>query len=190
MPPKRKQIETDGITEETETITVEPENKENLDESIQKPKKQKRELTDKQKENFKKLQEANKLRYEAKRKAKEDALNNKIQEVEIKKEKPTTKPVEEVEEVEEVVIKKPVKKKKKKIVIEQDSESSDEEIVISRRRGNRSKKQQDHNQGYMNDLQLKEKEEVKEEKKEEKKEEEIQLNKKYTAGQILKAIGL
>jgi len=43
----------------------------------------------------------------------------------------------------------------------------------------------------MNDLQLKEKEEKKEEpKKEEKKEEETQLNKKYTAGQILKAIGL
>jgi len=194
MPPKKKAIKTDGITEETdETLKQEHSNEE--DQSIQKPK-PKRQLTQKQKDNFVKLQEANKVRYEAKRKAKEDNVNNKIQEVEIKKEedKSTPKPVEEKEEEEEEekVIVKPVKKKKKKqkIIIEEDSSSDSENEIIIRRSRGKSKKQKEQLTGYTNDLKLKEKEE--EEKKEikEEKEEPIELNKRYSAVQILRGIGL
>tara|TARA_R110002020_G_scaffold52105_2_gene146837 strand:- start:432 stop:1067 length:636 start_codon:yes stop_codon:yes gene_type:complete len=211
MPVKKKVLNTQEIPTETETITETTENKEIPDDTcIQKPKKQKRELTEKQKANFAKLQEANKLRYEAKKKAKEEALNNKIQEVEIKKEeiKPIPKPLiekvqEEEESEEEVVVKKkaPKKKKKQKIIIEEDSDSSsDNEIIIRRSKGkNRSKKQQLHNEGYNNDLKLEEKdafekskgktELVKEEEVKEVKEE-LDLNKKYSAKQILQSLGL
>jgi len=158
------------------------------DTCIQKPKKPKRELTQKQKDNFAKLQAANAIRYAEKKRLKEEATNNKIQEVEIKKEvKPTPKPVvvEEEEEEEEVIIKKkPVKKKKKKIVIEQDSESSDEEIVISRRRGRKKTPPIEipQEQPKPEPIDITPVEEVKKE--------EEPLNKKFTAKQILKGIGL
>ena len=216
MPVKKKVLNTQEIPTETETITETTENKEIPDDTcIQKPKKPKRELTEKQKANFAKLQEANKLRYEAKKKAKEEALNNKIQEVQIIKEevKLTPKPVvekveKEEESEEEVVVKKkaPKKKKKQKIIIEEDSDSSsDNEIIIRRSKGkNRSKKQQLHNEGYNNDLKLEEKKDafekskgktelvkelVKEEEVKEVKEE-LDLNKKYSAKQILQSLGL
>jgi len=84
MPPKKKAIKTEELPTETEeTLKQEPSNEE---ETIQKPKKPKRVMTEKQKENFAKLQEANKLRYEAKRKLKEQETNNKIKEVELDKE--------------------------------------------------------------------------------------------------------
>ena len=66
MSPKKKAIKTEELPTETdETLKQEPSNEE--EETIQKPKKPKRVMTEKQKENFAKLQEANKLRYEAKR---------------------------------------------------------------------------------------------------------------------------
>ena len=191
MPPKKKIAKTQEIPTETDTSTEQPENIQVLDEGIQKPKK-KRELTQKQKDNFVKLQQANAIRYAEKKRLKEEALNNKIEEVEIKKVEVVEKEEEEEEE-EKVIVKKkaPKKKKKQKIVIEEDSSSDSENEIIIRRSRGKSKKQQLHNQGYMNDLQLKEKEEKKEEpKKEEVKEEEQALNKKYSAVQILKAIGL
>ena len=97
MPVKKKAVKTEEISTETQTITEKVENIDIPEEdlNIQKPKKPKRELTEKQKLNFAKLQEANKLRYAEKKKLKEEALNNKITEVEIKKEdKPTSKPID------------------------------------------------------------------------------------------------
>lgn len=141
MPPKKKVAKTEEMPTETETITEKVENTEVPNEeveNIQKPKKPKRKMTEKQQENFAKLQLANKERYEAKRKLKEQETNNKIQEVEVKQEekkeiknynksfglkndKPPPKQevaeeVEEEEEEEEVVIPvvEPVKKVKKK----------------------------------------------------------------------------
>jgi len=192
MPVKKKAIKTEEIATETEPVTEKTENIDIPEEdlNIQKPKKPKRQMTEKQKLNFAKLQEANKLRYAEKKRLKEEATNNKITEVEIKKEeKPAPKPVvveEEEEEEEEVIVKKkPVKKKKKKIVIEQDSESSDEEIVISRRRGRKKTPsipipQETPKPEPMIDITP-----VEEVKKEEE-----PLNKKYTAKQILQGIGL
>ncbi len=193
MPPKKKIVKTEEIPTETEETLKQNSSNEEV-ENIQKPKKPKRKMTEKQQENFAKLQAANKVRYEAKRKAKEEETNNKIQEVEVKQEeiKPTPKPiiektqevVEEEEEEEEVVVKKkPVKKKKKKIVIEQDSSSDSEEIVISRRRGNKKSKPID--------IPIPEPIDITpiEEKQEPKKEEE-DLNKKYSAKQILQSLGL
>ena len=88
MPVKKKAVKTEEISTETETVTEKVENIDIPEEdlNIQKPKKPKRELTEKQKLNFAKLQEANKLRYAEKKKLKEEALNNKITEVEIVKE--------------------------------------------------------------------------------------------------------
>jgi len=197
MPPKKKVVNTEELTEKTEeqteeTIKQKPSNEEV--ENIQKPKKPKRKMTEKQQENFAKLQLANKVRYEAKRKLKEEETNNKITEVEVKQEeiKPTPKPViektqevEEEEEEEVVVKKKPVKKKKKKIVIEQDSSSDSEEIVISRRRGRKKSKPIDIPvpEPMIDITPI-------EEKKVETKKEEEDLNKKYSAKQILKSLGL
>ena len=194
MPVKKKPVKTEEKTEEIETVTEKVENTEVPEEdlSIQKPKKPKRELTQKQKDNFKKLQLANKERYEAKRRAKEEALNNKIQEVEIVKEE---KPIpdkqllkqevveEEEEEEEEVVIKKkPVKKKKKqKIIIEEDSSSDSENEIIIRRSKGRKKTPS---------IPIPQETPKPEPIVEEKKEEEIPLNKKYTAKMILQGIGL
>ena len=208
MPVKKKQIETDGITEETETITEKTEVPNEEVENIQKPKKPKRKMTEKQQENFAKLQLANKERYEAKRKLKEQETNNKIQEVEVKQEekkeiknynksfglkndKPPPKQevaeeVEEVEEEEQVIIKKkPVKKKKKqKIIIEEDSSSdSENEIIIRRSRGRKKSKPIDIPQEQPEPIDITPIEETK-------KEEPIELTKKYTAQQILKGLGL
>jgi len=199
MPPKKKVVNTEELTEKTEEQTEETIKQKTSNEeveNIQKPKKPKRKMTEKQQENFAKLQLANKVRYEAKRKLKEEETNNKITEVEVKQEeiKPTPKPViektqevEEEEEEEVVVKKKPVKKKKKKIVIEQDSSSDSEEIVISRRRGRKKSKPIDIPQEQpepMIDIT------PIEEKKVETKKEEEDLNKKYSAKQILKSLGL
>ena len=198
MPVKKKAVKTEEKTEETETVTEKVENTEVPEEdlNIQKPKKPKRELTDKQKANFAKLQLANKERYEAKRKAKEEATNNKITEVEIVKEdkpapdKQLLKPVvvEEVEEEEEEVVikKKPVKKKKKqKIIIEEDSSSdSENEIIIRRSRGRKKSKPIDIPQEQPKPEPMIDITPVEEKK------EEIPLNKKYSAKQILQSLGL
>ena len=211
MPPKKKVAKTDEIPTKTETITEKVENTEVPEEnlSIQKPKKPKRELTQKQKDNFAKLQLANKERYEAKRKLKEQETNNKIQEVEVKQEEkkeiknynksfglkndkppPKQEVAEEVEEVEEeeqevIVKKKPVKKKKKqKIIIEEDSSSdSENEIIIRRSRGRKKSKPIDIPQEQPEPIDITPIEETK-------KEEPIELTKKYTAQQILKGLGL
>jgi len=194
MPPKKKVAKTDEIPTETEeTLKQQPSNEEV--ENIQKPKKPKRVMTDKQKENFAKLQLANKERYEAKRKAKEDT-NNKIQEVEVKQEEkkeikskpPKQEVAEEEEEEEEVIVKKkPVKKKKKqKIIIEEDSSSdSENEIIIRRSRGRKKSKPIDipQEQPTPEPIDITPIEETK-------KEEPIELTKKYTAQQILKGLGL
>jgi hypothetical protein len=195
MPPKKKVAKTDEIPTKTEeTLKQEPSNEEV--ENIQKPKKPKRVMTDKQKENFAKLQLANKERYEAKRKLKEQETNNKIQEVEVKQEEkkeikskpPKQEVVEEEEEEEEVIVKKkPVKKKKKqKIIIEEDSSSdSENEIIIRRSRGRKKSKPIDipQEQPTPEPIDITPIEETK-------KEEPIELTKKYTAQQILKGLGL
>ena len=62
MPPKKKAENTENIVEE---VPVEPE------ETMEAPK-PKRKLSEAQKKNFEKLQAANKIRYEARRKAKEE----------------------------------------------------------------------------------------------------------------------
>ena len=213
MPPKKKVAKTEEMPTETETITEKVENTEVPNEeveNIQKPKKPKRKMTEKQQENFAKLQLANKERYEAKRKLKEQETNNKIQEVEVKQEekkeiknynksfglkndKPPPKQevaeeVEEVEEEEQVIIKKkPVKKKKKqKIIIEEDSSSdSENEIIIRRSRGRKKSKPINipQEQPTPEPIDITPIEETK-------KEEPIELTKKYTAQQILKGLGL
>ena len=195
MPVKKKEIKTEESTEKIEeqteeTVKQNPSTEEQ--QSIQKPKKPKRELTQKQKDNFAKLQAANAVRYAEKKRLKEEGLNNKIQEVEVKQEeiKPIKQVkkevVEEEEESEEEVIikKKPVKKKKKKIVIEQDSESSDEEIVISRRRGRKKSKPIDIPvpEPMIDITPIEEKKEVKNDQ--------VDLTKKYSAKQILQSLGL
>jgi hypothetical protein len=89
MPVKKKATKTEEKPTETdETLKQEPSNEE--EETIQKPKKPKRVMTEKQKENFAKLQAANAIRYAEKKRLKEEATNNKIQEVEIKKEVKST----------------------------------------------------------------------------------------------------
>ena len=200
MPPKKKVAKTEELPTETETITEKVENTEVPNEeveNIQKPKKPKRKMTEKQQENFAKLQLANKERYEAKRKLKEQETNNKIQEVEVKQEEkkeikskpPKQEVVEEEEEEQEVIVKKkPVKKKKKqKIIIEEDSSSdSENEIIIRRSRGRKKSKpinipQEQPEPEPMIDITPVE---------ETKKEEEPCLTKKYTAQQILKGLGL
>ena len=149
MAPKKKAENTENIVEE---VLVEQE-------TMEAPK-PKRKMTEAQKSNFNKLQAANKIRYEARRIAKEEVgepikdptknVNDEILEdkeafiqKEITKKKTQVRkkkePLLESEEEEApMVVKKTAKKKKRRIVVEQDSSSSDEEIVISRRR--RSKK--------------------------------------------------
>ena len=150
MAPKKKAEHTENIVEE---VLVEQE-------TMEAPK-PKRKMTEAQKSNFNKLQAANKIRYEARRIAKEEVgepikdplsknvndeiLENKeafIQKEITKKKTQVRKKKEPLLESEEeeapMVVKKTAKKKKRRIVVEQDSSSSDEEIVISRRR--RSKK--------------------------------------------------
>lgn len=198
MPVKKKEIKTEESTEKIEEQTEETENKQVPEDTcIQKPKKPKRELTEKQKENFKKLQAANAVRYAEKKRLKEEALNNKIQEIEVKQEikNDQDKPIkqvkkevveEEEESEEEVVVKKkPVKKKKQKIIIEDSDSSSDNEIIIRRSKGRRKSK--------AIDIPVPEEqpkpELIVEEKKESKKEE-VDLTKKYSAKQILQSLGL
>ena len=205
MPVKKKVAKTEEMPTETEeTLKQEPSNEEV--ENIQKPKKPKRKMTEKQQENFAKLQEANKARYEAKRKLKEQETNNKIQEVEVKQEEkkeiknynksfglkndkppPKQEVAEEEEEEEEqevIVKKKPVKKKKKqKIIIEEDSSSdSENEIIIRRSRGRKKSKPIDIPQEQPEPIDITPIEETKKE--------EEPLTKKYTAQQILKGLGL
>jgi len=193
MPVKKKAIKTEEIATETEPVTEKTENIDIPEEdlNIQKPKKPKRQMTEKQKLNFAKLQEANKLRYAEKKRLKEEATNNKITEVEIKKEeKPAPKPVvveEEEEEEEEVIVKKkPVKKKKKqKIIIEEDSSSdSENEIIIRRSKGRKKSKPIDIPQEQPTPEPMIDITPVEEKKEEE------PLTKKYSAKQILKGIGL
>ena len=207
MPPKKKVAKTEELPTETETITEKVENTEVPNEeveNIQKPKKPKRKMTEKQQENFAKLQLANKERYEAKRKLKEQETNNKIQEVEVKQEekkeiknynksfglkndKPPPKQEvaeeEEEEEEQEVIVKK---KKKQKIIIEEDSSSdSENEIIIRRSRGRKKSKPINipQEQPTPEPIDITPIEETK-------KEEPIELTKKYTAQQILKGLGL
>jgi len=196
MPVKKKAVKTEEIpTVSDETLKQEPSNEE--EETIQKPKKPKRVMTEKQKQNFAKLQEANAIRYAEKKKLKEEALNNKITEVEIKKEVKdynksfglkTDKPVvveEEEEEEEQVIVKKkPVKKKKQKIVIEEDSSDSENEIIIRRSKGRKKSKPIDIPQEQPTPEPMIDITPVEEKKEEE------PLTKKYSAKQILKGIGL
>ena len=151
MPPKKKAENTENIVEE---VPVEPE------ETMEAPK-PKRKLSEAQKKNFEKLQAANKIRYEARRKAKEELgepvkdksknvndeiLNDKeafIQKeinkkkTEVRKVKKQIEQIESDEEAEVQVIKKQRKKKKPRIIVEDDSSDSEQEIVISRRRRNK-----------------------------------------------------
>jgi len=197
MPVKKKAVKTEEIpTVSDETLKQEPSNEE--EETIQKPKKPKRVMTEKQKQNFAKLQEANAIRYAEKKKLKEEALNNKITEVEIKKEvkdynksfglktdKPVVVEEEEEEEEEQVIIKKkPVKKKKQKIVIEEDSSDSENEIIIRRSKGRKKSKPIDIPQEQPTPEPMIDITPVEEKKEEE------PLTKKYSAKQILKGIGL
>ena len=152
MAPKKKAENTENTENIVEEVLVEQE-------TMEAPK-PKRKMTEAQKSNFNKLQAANKIRYEARRIAKEEVgepikdptknVNDEILEdkeafiqKEITKKKTQVRkkkePLLESEEEEApMVVKKTAKKKKRRIVVEQDSSSSDEEIVISRRR--RSKK--------------------------------------------------
>ena len=153
MAPKKKAENTENTENIIDEVLIEQE-------TMEAPK-PKRKMTDAQKSNFNKLQAANKIRYEARRIAKEEVgepikdplsknvndeiLENKeafIQKEITKKKTQVRKKKEPLLESEEeeapMVVKKTAKKKKRRIVVEQDSSSSDEEIVISRRR--RSKK--------------------------------------------------
>ena len=153
MAPKKKAENTENTENIIDEVLIEQE-------TMEAPK-PKRKMTDAQKSNFNKLQAANKIRYEARRIAKEEVgepikdplsknVNDEILEnkeafiqKEITKKKTQVRkkkdPLLESEEEEvPMVVKKTAKKKKRRIVVEQDSSSSDEEIVISRRR--RSKK--------------------------------------------------
>tara|TARA_R100000781_G_C4050158_1_gene117264 strand:+ start:203 stop:859 length:657 start_codon:yes stop_codon:yes gene_type:complete len=155
MPPKKKTLKT----EEEPNITEEPI----VEETMEAPKpKKKRVMSEAQKKNFAKLQEANKIRYEARRKAKEangepvkekngKNVNEEIledKEAYIQKEitkkktqmrnvKKQIQEVESDEEPEVQIVKKTKKKKKPRIIVEDDSSDSDQEIVISRRRKNK-----------------------------------------------------
>lgn len=154
MPPKKKAENTENIVEE---VPVEPEE---TNETMEAPK-PKRKLSEAQKKNFEKLQAANKVRYEARRKAKEEIgepikdknvnvneeiLNDKeafIQKeitkkkTQVRKVKKQIEEVESDEEAEVQVVKKTRKKKKPRIIVEDDSSDSEQEIVISRRRRNK-----------------------------------------------------
>ena len=153
MAPKKKGENTENTENIIDEVPIEQE-------TMEAPK-PKRKMTDAQKSNFNKLQAANKIRYEARRIAKEEVgepikdplsknvndeiLENKeafIQKEITKKKTQVRKKKEPLLESEEeeapMVVKKTAKKKKRRIVVEQDSSSSDEEMVISRRR--RSKK--------------------------------------------------
>ena len=164
MPPKKKAENTENIVEE---VPVVPGNGvangtalEETNETMEAPK-PKRKLSEAQKKNFDKLQAANKIRYEARRKAKEELgepvkdktvnvndeiLNDKeafIQKeitkkkTQVRKVKKQIEEVESDEEAEVQVVKKTRKKKKPRIIVEDDSSDSEQEIVISRRRRNK-----------------------------------------------------
>tara|TARA_R110000765_G_scaffold111523_5_gene203313 strand:+ start:1481 stop:2149 length:669 start_codon:yes stop_codon:yes gene_type:complete len=170
MPPKKpkKTEETlEEIQEEIiENVIQEEQEHEEEETDIQKPPpKKKRVLSEAQKANFNKLQEANKIRYEARKAASlangiavkpkppkgsnvnKDIIANKDEYIkkEITKKKAelskVNKQIEEVsssdEEAEVQVVKKKKKKKKPRIIVEEDSSDSDQEIVISRRRKNK-----------------------------------------------------
>ena len=154
MPPKKKAENTENIVEE---VPIEPEE---INETMEAPK-PKRKMTEAQKANFAKLQAANKVRYEARRKVNEELgqpikdknvnvndeiLNDKeafIQKeitkkkTQLRKVKKQIDEVESDEEAEIQIIKKQKKKKKPRIIVEDDSSDSEQEIVISRRRRNK-----------------------------------------------------
>tara|TARA_R110000796_G_scaffold3508_1_gene13646 strand:- start:117 stop:779 length:663 start_codon:yes stop_codon:yes gene_type:complete len=167
MPKKPKNTEEilNEVQEEViENVIQEEEEHEEEETDIQKPPpKKKRVLSEAQKANFNKLQEANKIRYEARKVAKEangivvkpkppkgsnvnkDIIANKDEYIkkEITKKKAelskVNKQIESIssdEEAEVQVVKKK-KKKKPRIIVEEDSSDSDQEIVISRRRKNK-----------------------------------------------------
>tara|TARA_R110000824_G_scaffold4745_4_gene22617 strand:- start:1277 stop:1894 length:618 start_codon:yes stop_codon:yes gene_type:complete len=204
--PKKKPIITENLTET-------PINEDNME--APKPKK-KRPISEKQKANFDKLQEANRVRYEARKKAKEELgeapktnkknandeilenkeeyINNEINKKTKQTKQKIVKEDTDSEEEAPTIIKKKHKKKKPKIVIEQDSSSDEEEIIIRRCKKNKSIKKQQQEEGYINDKQLQEqKQEINTEPLEEASVEKTRLPpplKEYTHTQILKGLGL
>ena len=204
--PKKKATPTEDLTET-------PINEENME--APKPKK-KRVISEKQKANFEKLQEANRIRYEARRKAKqelgeqpkpnkknanEEILENKEEDINNEIKKKTKKKIikedtSSEEEAPTIIKKKQRKKRKPKIVIEQDSSSEEEEIIIRRSRKPKSIKQKQQQEGYVNDKIEDKEEEINNEIKEEAPIEKEKIEKtptplkEYTHTQILRGLGL
>tara|TARA_R110000803_G_scaffold187142_1_gene249556 strand:- start:69 stop:683 length:615 start_codon:yes stop_codon:yes gene_type:complete len=191
-----------GAIEVNENEPIEP--KENM-EKVKKPR------TEKQKQALIKAQEKLKEKRELKKKELEIAFEKAKAKPNLVKpvEKNIVKSNDEVNEdsddnVIEYVKSKPRKKKSKpRIIVEDNSSDSDQEIVISRRR--RSKKQTEHNEGYLNDMKLKEQKtkpidipdmdenpvmEKQKTVKQSKSVEPINEEKKYSMEQILRAYGL
>ena len=221
MPPKKKAENTENIVEE---VPVVPGNGvangtalEETNETMEAPK-PKRKLSEAQKKNFEKLQAANKIRYEARRKAKEEIgepikdknvnvndeiLNDKeafIQKeitkkkTQVRKVKKQIEEVESDEEAEVQVVKKTRKKKKPRIIVEDDSSDSEQEIVISRRRRNKkpvvaASAPIDIPTNH-NDTPKEVKEETGPIEKEKKEKKPLPELKEYTHLQILKGLGL
>ena len=221
MPKKPKNTEEilNEVSEEIiENIIEEVEENEEEETDIQKPPpKKKRVLSEAQKANFNKLQEANKIRYEARKVAKEangihvkpkppkgsnvnkDIIANKDEYIkkEITKKKAelskVNKQIEAVsssdEEAEVQVVKKK-KKRKPRIIVEEESSDSDQEIVISRRRKNKKPIASTPIASTPIDIpQETHKEEAVEKEKIVKNKKEPEL-KDYTHQQILKGLGL
>tara|TARA_B110000259_G_scaffold131260_1_gene148114 strand:- start:2339 stop:3004 length:666 start_codon:yes stop_codon:yes gene_type:complete len=221
MPKKPKNTEEilNEVSEEIiENIIEEVEENEEEETDIQKPPpKKKRVLSEAQKANFNKLQEANKIRYEARKVAKEangihvkpkppkgsnvnkDIIANKDEYIkkEITKKKAelskVNKQIEAVsssdEEAEVQVVKKK-KKRKPRIIVEEESSDSDQEIVISRRRKNKKPIVAQPIASTPIDIpQETHKEEAVEKEKIVKNKKEPEL-KDYTHQQILKGLGL
>lgn len=158
--PKKTEETLEELQEEViENVIDTPIEEEEEETDIQKPPpKKKRVLSDAQKANFNKLQEANKIRYEARKKAQtengivlktpgsnvnKDIIANKDEYIKkeiTKKKKELSKINKQIEAVSssdeeaEVQVVKKKKKKKPRIIVEEDSSDSDQEIVISRRR--------------------------------------------------------
>ena len=210
--PKETEKTLEDLQEEViQNVIQEEEVEEEEETDIQKPPpKKKRVLSDAQKANFNKLQEANKIRYEARKKANvengivlktpgsnvnKDIIANKeeyiIKEISKKKKELSkiNKQIEAVSSSDEEAEVKVVKKKKKKkarIIVEEDSSDSEQEIVISRRR--KSKKPI---ASSPIDIPIEtNKEEEVEKEKVIKNKEPVVLLKDYTHQQILKGLGL
>ena len=213
--PKKTEDTLEELQEEViENVVQEEEPQEQEEETdIQKPPpKKKRVLSEAQKANFNKLQEANKIRYEARKAAKiengipvkqkgsnvnKDIIANKDEYIkkEITKKKAelskVNKQIEAVSSSDEEAEVKVVKKKKKKkarVIVEEDSSDSDQEIVISRRRKSKKVVAQPIPTPPI-DIPVVEKEENVEKEKIVKKEP-VPLLKDYTHQQILKGLGL